>query len=468
MTFNPPDWVQRSVFYQIFPDRFANGDRGNDPSGTQPWGAAPTPESFFGGDLQGILDRLPYLEELGANALYLTPIFKARTNHKYDASDYLQVDPAFGDLALLRKLVAAAHQCGMHVILDAVFNHCGDGFWAFEDLRANGAASRYKDWFYGRGFPLRQDPPNYQTCGGAAYLPKLNVDNPEVRDYLLKVATYWIEQAGIDGWRLDVPWKVSLDFWRQFRQAVRRANPQAYIVAETWRDTAPWLNGDTCDGVMNYPLRDYILDFCVRDTMDAEDFDYFCRRLFEGYGASAFYQLNLLGSHDTPRLLTLCRGDAGRAALAMAAQFTLPGTPMVYYGDEAGMEGGNDPDCRRCMEWERTQWDGRIFDLTRRLIRARGEHPALQAGSFEPLLTFNGLYAFRRRLGEDEAVVVINPRTAYPNLEVPIATGHGEWYDLLSGKCFRANEACLAVGSIPEKSALILFAGPAGEMERGK
>ncbi len=463
MTSSFPGWVQGSVFYQIFPERFANGDPSNDPPGTRPWGDPPAWDSFSGGDLQGILDRLPYLEELGVSALYLTPIFKARSNHKYDTSDYLQVDPAFGDTALLRRLVAAAHQRGMRVVLDAVFNHCGDGFWAFEDLMSRGQASPYKEWFFPRSFPICQDPPNYQTCGGAGFLPKLNVDHPDVRHYLLEVATFWIEQAGIDGWRLDVPWKAPLDFWRQFRSAVRRANPEAYIVAEAWRDPAPWLAGDTCDGIMNYPLRETILDFCARDTMDAEDFSYFCSRLFEDYGQNAFYQLNLLGSHDTARLLTLCRGDVERACLAMVAQFTLPGVPMVYYGDEVGLEGGNDPDCRRCMEWDPARWNSRLYNLVRQLIRCRGDHPALQSGRFEPLLTFNGLYAFRRILEEDEVLVVINPRAACQDLEIPLSTGHGEWYDLFSGKCYPANDKRLFLGIVAEKSALILSSAPPGE-----
>ena len=168
-----PAWVQDAVFYQIFLDRFANGDPANDPPGVVPWGTSPTRDNFCGGDLQGILDHLPYLEELGVTALYLTPIFKARSNHKYDTCDYREVDPAFGDLALLRKLVRACHQRGMHVVLDAVFNHCGDGFWAFEDLIHRGANSPYVDWFFPTGFPIRQEPPNYQTCGGVGFLPSL-------------------------------------------------------------------------------------------------------------------------------------------------------------------------------------------------------------------------------------------------------------------------------------------------------
>ncbi len=361
MTYSAPNWLQDAIFYQIFPERFCNGDAANDPPGAQPWGAAPQRDNFFGGDLQGILDRLPYLRDLGVTALYLTPIFEARTNHKYDTCDYLHIDPAFGDLPLLRRLVQEAHRQGLRVMLDAVFNHCGDGFWAFADLMQHGESSPYKDWFFPQSLPLRQAPANYQTCGGAVDLPKLNTANPALRRYLLDAAVYWTREAGIDGWRLDVPWKVPMDFWREFRQAVKSANPEACIIGEVWRDPQPWLAGDTCDGIMNYPLRDAILDFCVRDAMDAEDFDYFTARLRQTYGPAAPFQLNLLGSHDTPRLLTLCNGDVERALLAIACQFTLLGAPMVYYGDEVGMEGHNDPDCRRCMVWDAEKLE--LYDL---------------------------------------------------------------------------------------------------------
>ncbi len=454
-----PEWVRDAVFYQIFPERFANGDPSNDPPGVQPWGSPPAWNSFFGGDLQGILDHLGHLESLGVNALYLTPVFTARSNHKYDTCDYLTVDPAFGSNDLLRRLVDACHARGMRIVLDAVFNHCGDGFWAFEDLRRNGAASPYADWFFPESFPVSQDPINYQTCGGAGFLPKLNLANPDVRQHLLKVSRYWLEEIHIDGWRLDVPWKAPLDFWREFRQVVKRANPQAYIVGEVWRDPQPWLAGDTCDGIMNYPLRDAILDFCVRDTMDAEDFDYFTTRLRQTYGKSAPLQLNLLGSHDTPRLLTLCRGNLRRALLAMAAQFTAIGAPMVYYGDEVGLEGENDPDCRRTMPWQPQTWNNTLLDAARSLIRARHNHASLRSGSFESLKIFNGIYAYRRTNGEDQVVVVLNPRAASPRFTLPLGGLHS-WKDVLSGQVYPVTEGALRLDPLPAQTALVLVPQP--------
>ena len=456
-----PVWVQDAVFYQIFPERFANGDSGNDPTGAVPWDSMPTRENFFGGDLQGVLDRIDYLADLGVTALYLTPVFTALSNHKYDTCDYLSVDPAFGSTDLLRSLVDACHAHGVRVVLDAVFNHCGDGFWAFQDVVARGATSPYAGWFQDVSYPVRYEPPSYQTCGGAAFLPKLNLANREVREYLLDVARYWIETCDIDGWRLDVPWKAPFDFWREFRTAVKIIKPDAYIVGETWRDTAHWLEGDTCDGIMNYPLRDCILDYCVRDTMDAEDFDHFSARLRSVHGPADALNLNLLGSHDTPRLMTLSGGNVRRAKLAAVLQFTLPGAPMVYYGDEIGMVGENDPDCRRTMCWEAGQWNQEVYAAIRALASARRSHAALRRGSIETLRVFNGLYAFRRCTAEDEVIVVTNPRQAL--IDVTIASSEAmdagpnrTWRDLLSGQTFTERAGTIHFDALPEQSAFVL------------
>ena len=450
-----PAWVPDAVFYQIFPDRFRNGDPTNDPPGTERWGASPTRENFFGGDIDGVRQGLPYLAHLGITAIYLTPIFAAGTNHRYDAHDYLRIDPALGDARALRELVDDAHRLGIRVILDGVFNHCGDGFWAFRDLAARGANSPYRDWFFPSSLPIRRDPPNYQTCGGAAYLPKLNIDHPDVRRYLLGVAAHWIREADIDGWRLDVPWKIPVRFWEEFRAVVKAAKPDAYVVGEVWRDARPWL--EVWDGAMNYRLRDHVLDYCVRDHMDAEDFAFESAELLRDHGDAAPWMLNLLGSHDTPRLLTLCGGDERRAVLALTALFTAPGTPMLFYGDEVGMEGDNDPDCRRCMEWDGNRWRPSIADACRRLIRLRHDLPALRRGAWEPLIRFNGVFAFRRRHAGDEVVIVLNPRDAQHDLAIPVPDGEAtRWHDALSGATFDTHGGKLRVETLPSCAALVL------------
>lgn len=454
-----PEWARERVFYQIFPDRFFNGDPANDPPGTVPWDSLPTRDNFFGGDLTGIRAKLDYLERLGIGALYLTPFFRARTNHRYDTSDYLQIDPAAGRLDDFRALVRVSHQRDMRLILDAVFNHCGDGFWAFEDVVRRGAESPYAGWFSVNSYPITMTPPSYQTCGGAAFLPKLNHADPAVRDYLLKVARYWLEQ-GADGWRLDVPWKVPLDFWRAFRAEVLKVRPDAYIVAETWRGTAPWLGGDTVHGVMNYRLREAILDYCAWDHMDAEDFDYELAQLRAEHGASAPYHLTLLGSHDTARILTVCGGDAERARLAAILQFTYIGIPMIYYGDEIGMAGENDPLCRAGMIWEERRWNMRLYETYRRLIALRRAHAALTHGGFEPLTVFNAVYAYHRFQDEESVVVVLNPREARQEVRVPLGRAAGRattWEDALTGERFPVHEGMLVLAHLPSRAGYVLL-----------
>lgn len=455
---NAPEWVKEAVFYQIFPERFCNGDASNDPPGVANWESdAPTRENFFGGDLAGITQKAAYLQALGINALYLTPIFLAGSDHKYDTHDYLKIDPAFGTLETFRQMQKALQDADIRLVLDAVFNHCGDGFWAFQDLIEQGERSPYCDWFSVDSFPIRMNPPSYQTCGGAPFLPKLNTENPDVQAYLLNVAEQWMYE-GINGWRLDVPWKAAPSFWRQFRERVTRLNPEAYIVAEVWRGTSDWLRGDTAHGVMNYRLRQYILDYAAFDHMDAEDFDYEVRQLLVEHGSSIPYHLSLLGSHDTPRVRTLCRGDAERTIIAVTLQMTLPGTPMVYYGDEIGMEGENDPDCRRPMIWDERRWHPGISAATRRLITLRHAHPALRDGDLRPLRIFNGVYAYARSYGDDTVLVVVNPRDEQPQLSIPLGdfSNTSRWLDILSGMHFTVEGNCLDFCPLPARSAYVL------------
>jgi glycosidase len=240
---------------------------------------------------------------------------------------------------------------------------------------------------------------------------------------------------------------------------VEAKNPDAYTVAETWRGTSEWLRGDRVHGVMNYRLRQYILDYAAFDHMDAEDFDYELRQLREEHGPTAAYHLTLLGSHDTARIRTVCKGDVGRLKIAITLQLTYLGVPMIYYGDEIGMEGENDPDCRRPMIWDESRWDREIYDLTRRLIALRHAHPALRTGEFHTLRCYNGAYAYARTLGDDRAVVVLNPRHALPRFSVPLGAlaTSPRWVDTVSGRTYEVTGGQIVLEPLPAKSAHVFL-----------
>lgn len=457
LTYNAPNWVKDAIFYQIFPDRFCNGNSLNDPENTAIWGDLPTRDNFFGGDLEGIIQKLDYLQGLGINALYLNPIFKARTNHRYDTSDYFQVDPVLGTNTLLKELVNQAHQRSMHILLDGVFNHCGDSFAPFLDVTQKGASSEYADWFIVRGYPLQKHPLNYLTCGGCEYLPKFNHQNRSVQEYILKVGDYWLKETGVDGWRLDVPFKVPVALWKEFRKTIKKTNPQAYLVGEIWREGQSWLKGDLFDGVTNYRLRDLIYDFVLTNLLDGEDFGYELQTLLTSHGPAAFSMLNLLDSHDTPRVLTSFKGDIEKLRLAMTLLMTLPGAPMIYYGDEIGLLGETDPDCRRCFPWDETTWNQQILSFTKSLISLRKSHPCFRRGIPQRLAVFNGLFAFQQTYKNDEALVVINTREAIPTIKIPITSQAKLWQDYATQQVYPAYSGYLIIDKVLAKSSQVLL-----------
>lgn len=403
-----PDWLADAVFYQIFPERFANGNASLDPPGVVPWDAQPTRENFFGGDLDGIIQHLDHIEDLGANAIYLTPIFEADTNHRYDAKDYFSIDHRLGDLETFRRFIDEAHARGIRVVLDAVFNHAGDGHWAFRDIVEHEAESPYVNWFSVEDFPVRPHPvPNYRTCSGCYYLPKWNAYNPEVRDHHYRVARYWIEQ-GIDGWRLDVPYFINDNFWRGFRKVVKDLGDDLYIVAEEWREPEQWLQGDLADGTMNYTLRDLVLGFTADRTITGPQFadgmTALTDRIPEGYRPG---MLNLLGSHDTERLVTRHRGDLAATMLAYGLLLGAQGAPMIYYGDEVGLEGENDPGCRAAMPWDTARWSTALLDHVRHLIRLRREHEPLRRGAQQVRALSDDVVVLERIADTGERVVML-------------------------------------------------------------
>ncbi|WP_280769526.1 alpha-glycosidase [Salipaludibacillus daqingensis] len=419
----PPEWVKNAVFYQIFPERFANGDPSLNPKNVEAWthDAVPTRDNFFGGDLQGVIDNLDYLKELGITCIYFTPFFEAFSNHKYDTIDYLKVDPQFGDNKTAKKLVDEAHKKGIRIMLDAVFNHSGFYFPPFQDVLKNGEKSRFKDWFHVKEFPLSTDPLNYDTFGFVPEMPKLNTENREVKAYLLEVARYWVEDIGVDGWRLDVANEVDHRFWREFRDTVKQANPEAYILGEIWHNSMAWLDGDQFDAVMNYPVTNSILDFFVKDEIDAESFMGRLDAMQIAYPKQANeVAFNLLDSHDTPRLLHIAAENKDRMKLAALFQLTYMGAPCIYYGDEIGMTGGGDPGCRQPMIWEKEHQDHEMFEFYKHLITLRKDHPALQDGTFRFLSAEkdNKYVAFERKDEVDRFIIVMNASEKKQKIEL--------------------------------------------------
>ena len=387
-----PDWVSKTVWYQIFPERFANGNAELSPEGALDWDSSIRPKSsdFFGGDLQGIIDHLDYLQDLGITGLYLCPIFESPSNHKYNTTDYFEIDRHFGDKETFRQLVEQAHLRGMKVMLDAVFNHMGDQSAQWQNVLKHGEKSVYKDWFHIQKFPVTNDklvnPKElpYHTFAFASYMPKLNTANPEVKDFLLRVATYWIEHFDIDALRLDVANEVDHQFWRDFRKAVLAKKPDLYILGEVWHTSQPWLNGDEFHAVMNYPLSDSIKDYFLSRSKKTSQFiaEINCQSMYYKQQISEV-MFNLLDSHDTERILTTAQGDIQLVKSALAFLFLQRGTPCIYYGTELELGGGMDPDCRRVMPWDRVSSSNDMLNFMKNLIQLRKDvADIIQHGKF--------------------------------------------------------------------------------------
>jgi glycosidase len=437
MSFPTPEWVKDAIFYQIFPDRFARSDRVAHPQNLEPWDAPPTVRGFKGGDLLGIAEHLDYLEDLGVNALYLNPIFQSAANHRYHTHDYFRVDPILGGDAAFDVFLDAAHERGFRVVLDGVFNHASRGFLQFNHLLENGEKSPYRDWFLVKTYPLRaydgRRRPNYACWWGNRELPKLNTDHPPVQEFIYRVAEYWL-QRGIDGWRLDVPLEIKTPgFWQEFRRRVKAVNPQAYILAEIWDEARAWLQGEHFDAVMNYGFNRACYGFFGGEALDnsfrpggfrlrrlnARGFARHIDRMLNLYPwPVTLIQYNLLSSHDEPRFLTMVGGARRRLRLATLFQMTYPGVPSVYYGDEIGMEGGPDPDCRRAFPWDEAQWDLELRAAFQRYIDLRWEHTALRRGTFAALYARDAAYAFARSDAHETVLVVFNLEDA--PVDVPL------------------------------------------------
>lgn len=402
------DWMRSAVFYQIFVDRFYQGDYQKDISYIDmEWGDRPTPQSFAGGDLRGIIEKLDYIKGLGINAIYLTPIFQSVSNHKYDINDYRKIDPQFGTKEDLQELVAKAHAMGIRIVLDAVFNHCSMEMKEFQDVLVNGRQSPYYHWFLIDGDYPDPEQMNYECFASCNYMPKLNTANPETQEFLLDIAIYWIKEADIDGWRLDVADEVSHEFWRRFRKEVKNVKKDCVIIGENWHDAYPYLMGDQYDSIMNYSFTKACLDYFARGTFSAKEMaEKLNGNLMRNTEPVNYMMLNLLDSHDTHRFFTEIGKDKRKLLAAMALAVVVPGAPCFYYGTEICMEGGYDPDSRRCFDWEETHWDGYILKVFRELTNLK-QNPVLQYGTVR-IYEKNHLLVVERRWDNIKLELMIN------------------------------------------------------------
>jgi neopullulanase len=440
-----PDWAKHAVFYQIFPDRFARSGQvpQQEEVTLKPWGTPPEEQGFQGGDLYGIVNNLDYLDDLGITALYLTPIFASAANHRYHTYDYYEVDPLLGGDDALRELLDAAHARGIRVVLDGVFNHASRGFWPFHHVLENGPDSPYADWFVVHDWPLRPYPDagehhNYAAWYDLPALPEFNTDHPEVQDFLLDVAQHWID-FGIDGWRLDVPNEIDdPPFWREFRDVVKTANPDAYLVGEIWGEAPEWLYGDRFDALMNYPLLAPILSFfgagSLRDysksnlqfaALDAPGFADAVEHVLGLYDWEATCaQFNLLDSHDMARAQWIMGDDTTALRQATLFLMTMPGAPCIYYGDEIGLSAAGDPHCREAFPQDEDDWDTDLLSFYQDATTLRHRHEVLRTGRVEWLEATDRTVAFRRELGNEEAIAVFNAGDSATTVDLPTDVLH--------------------------------------------
>lgn len=398
-------WMKEAVFYQIFVDRFARANFSKDDSYiNMAWEDKPSPTSFAGGDLLGIVDKLDYLKDLGVNAIYLTPIFRSNSNHKYDIIDYFKIDPHFGNEEDFRKLVDNIHARGMKLVLDGVFNHMSKDNLIFQDALEKYKDSDYFDWFY-----INEDK-TYETFAKVTAMPKINTSNERVQKYLIDVGKYWIEKFDIDGWRLDVSDEISHDFWRAFRKEIKGLKKDAVILGENWHDGSSFLMGDQFDSIMNYSFTKASLDF-FKGEIDARAMAFRLNRvLVRNKDQVNRMNLNFLDIHDTLRFLTEVDGSEDKLLSGIALMTVFIGTTCMYYGTEIGIEGGYDPDCRRSFIWDRLGEKENLIIKIKEIFSLKSKEPIKEGGI--RVKSDEGLLIIERFYGSSEIKLVINLKDA--------------------------------------------------------
>lgn len=384
----PPEWVNDTVWYQIMPDRFCRGSDSPKRFGLRKWGDHKHIHfwDMYGGDLKGITSKLEYLRDLGINGIYMLPLFLSNSNHKYNTFDYDTIDPDFGTEEDMVELVEKAHALGIRVMVDAVFNHSGTEFAPWVDVVKKGPESQYWDWFFVGKWPLPVLPGStadgrYMSFAFAPYMPKLNTNHPEVIAYFMERCKNWIRRWNIDGIRFDVGNEVSHRFLKELNRGLKAEKPDIFLLGEIWHDSVQWLQGDEYDSVMNFPFLETLHNFWL-DGQSARQLMYGLNRCYQLYPEQVNRVLfNFLDNHDTMRAVTRC-GSKDVFFQQLAMLMTLPGSACIYYGTEIALEGGNDPDCRRPMPWDKIA-EGKFEKTTRdvkALIELRKSHPAARRG----------------------------------------------------------------------------------------
>ena len=453
-----PEWAKNAIIYQIYPDSFATSKEHISKLESEIVNKdGSISRSKFGGTLKGVTQNIEYLVELGINCIYFTPIFKSQSWHKYDTIDYFEVDPCLGTKEDLREMIETCHKNQIKVIFDGVFNHTSPDFFAFRDVLEKGYDSPYFDWYYIKELPIVTEPrPNYECFAYVSTMPKINTGNEQVKKYILSIATYWIKEFDIDGWRLDVANEVDLEFWRAYRRAVREVKKDALLIGEIWDDAHVFLQGDQFDTAMNYNLYFACRDFFAEHTIGAKQFADRVSYLLTRYKKQIQdVQMNLIDSHDVSRFISVAGESEEILKLGAIFLLTHVGMPMIFYGDEQGINGIEEIDYRKPMIWQENK--GELFKFYQKLIALRKDNMALMLGKYKVIVAEEDCYGYIREAEGKKLIVLLNRSDKPYRANLSIDTQGTEVKDYLNGKSYPISESKIMVDIAPLDSAIILL-----------
>ena len=497
-----PDWVYGGVMYQIFPERFRNGNDEITPENAIPWESTPTRLDFHGGDLHGVTEKIDYIKDLGVNIIYLNPIFLSSSTHKYDAWDHFKVDDTFGGDEALKDLINEAHSRNMKVVLDCSLNHVHPRHFAFQDIVEKGEESEYKDWFTVFDYPVRflhrphlyantykvgwdgnseeyktylektfketkvpvevvddDGPiiePTFKAWWGVPDMPKVNFKSEGARQWALDVTEHWIKNFDIDGWRMDVAKELDFSFWKDFRDVAYSAKKDILLISEIFGDTSQWLQGERFDGTMNYSFRETMTDYFATKRIDNKEFANSLANLYSMYSFEALSSCqNLLSSHDVKRFLNRCGANTDGMFGAVFLQATFPGIAGIYYGDEIGLGGADDPQNREPFPWEsEDKWNKDLLKFTSELMSIKTSQPILRYGNFEMVTCDDNYVIFRRVLNDESLLCIVNRDLKNKDIEL---NTNAHSVDIVYGDCnIELDSGKLKITDIADNFGLII------------